>query len=116
MPNNPSMTADQKATATQLRSGGMPYLKIAAKIGVSESAVFKFLTNRQKPPKPPKLMIPQQKPKMKTSLLPPHEFHGSCPIRRRALSLELRNMPQLTHKQLQFELERAWHNTARLSA
>jgi hypothetical protein len=113
------MTADQKATAIQLRNERMPYLKIAAKIGTSESAAYKFLSRLSKPPKPPKLK--GAKTKLKVSppkpLLPHHQqhsFHGSCPIHRRAVSLELRNRPQLTHKQLQSEFERAWRNTARL--
>jgi hypothetical protein len=62
--------------------------------------------------------IPQQKPKLKmtsTRLLPPHQFHGSCPIHRRAVSLELRNTPQLTKSQMYFDLARAVRNTARLS-
>jgi hypothetical protein len=113
MPNRPSMTAEQKATAKRLRRKRMSYLKIARTIGVSESNVFKFLTNRKssKKPKPPKA----EPPKPKAPLLPPHQFHGSCPIHRRAVSLELGNMPQLTHKQLQSEFERAWRNTALLA-
>jgi hypothetical protein len=119
MPQHPPMTAEQKQLAIQLRSDGMSYLKIAAKIRVSETTAFKFLKSLLNPPAPK----PEKKPTRKASKttrkaspLPPHEFHGSCPIHRRAVvSFEMRNAPQLTHKQLQFEFERAWKNTARLS-
>jgi hypothetical protein len=111
------MTAEQKAQAVQLRSEGKPYLKIAAKIGVSESAAYKFLTSLSKPPPSKPKPIPKQKPKLKTPLLPPHEFHhvASCPMRRH-INPEARNLPQLTKAQLIFDLERAWRNTAQLSS
>jgi hypothetical protein len=112
------MTAEQKQLAIALRSEGMPYHRIAAKIGTSESAAFKFLTGLTKPSPPKPAPIPpitQQKSKLKTSLLPPHQFHGSCPIHRRAVSLKLRNTPQLTKRQMYFDLARAVRNTVRLA-
>src|SRR5579864_8924077 len=111
MPNRPSMTTAQKAKAKQLRSKGMTYLKIAAKVGVSESGIFKFLTNRKPSPKKPKLRV-VEKPKPKAPLLPPHQFKGSCPIHRRAVHLEnLQKLPQLTHAQLIDDLAQAVRNT-----
>ena len=121
------MTTEQQAIAIQLRSKGLSYVKIANQIDVSEKMVCKFLRSLRnppptKPPKPTKVspkrskVSPkpsQQKPKPKPSLLLPHQFHGSCPIHRRAVSLEnLRTIPQLTHAQLIDDLARAVRNTS----
>jgi hypothetical protein len=111
------LTDDQKQLAIALRSKGTPYLKIASRIGSSESAAYKFLVSLSKPPAPK----PEQKPKQPNrksssmNLLPPHEFKGSCPIRRRNFDpAQLNNAPQLTKSQMYYELARAVRNTTRL--
>src|SRR6266436_142992 len=111
------LTTDQKQLAIALRADSLPYIKIAAKIGSSESSTFKFLKSVLNPPalKPPKPEPIQKKPNRKSSpthLLPPHEFHGSCPTRRRNFNpAQLDNAPQLTKSQMYYDLARAVRNT-----
>jgi hypothetical protein len=109
------MTAEQKQLAITLRSDGMPYLKIAAKIGVSESAAYTFLTGLTKPPPPEKPEpIPQQKPTLKRAYTPVHHHVASVPMRRH-IDPEARKAPTLTREQMYYDLARAVRNTARLS-
>jgi hypothetical protein len=117
----PSMTDDQHQQAIQLRSGGMSYLKIAAKVGASESSTFKYLSSLSKPPPKPKptpiVKAVQLKPKARAhGLLPPHEFHhvGSCPIRR-PMNSTMMEAPQLTKAQMYHDLAVAVRNTLRLA-
>ena len=115
MPNRPPMTDDQKAQAIQLRSEGLPYVKIAAKIGTSESAAFKYLSRLSKPltPKPAIQKQPKRK-RRPASLSPLHHRVASVPMRRRHINPQSRNTPQLTHQQLIDDLAQAVRNTARL--
>jgi hypothetical protein len=112
------MTDDQKQLAIALRADGLPYIKIAAKVGCSESGAYKFLSSLSKPAAPKPEPIPK-KPNRKspsTDLLPPHEFHGSCPTRRRNFNpAQLDNAPQLTKSEMYYDLARAVRNTARLA-
>jgi hypothetical protein len=108
------MTEEQKAQAIKLRSEGMPYLKIAAKICASESGTYKFLIGLTKPPKPkPTPLIEKPKPKP-ALLLPPHILNSSCPTRKfNALYQDLQ--PQ-TKSEMYATLATAWRNTARLAS
>jgi hypothetical protein len=112
------MTDEQKAHAIQLRSEGMPYLKIAAKIGVSESCAFKFLKSLLNPAKPEKTARRKAaKTRLKTAtpkpLLPVHHHVASVPMRRH-INPEARHTPQLTKAQMYYDLARAVRATARL--
>jgi transposase-like protein len=121
MPKYKSMTDEQKAQAIQFRSEGISYVRIAAKIGTSESAAFKFLKSLLAPPTPKpdapitKAAKPSKPKATLASYLPPHEFHhvASCPMRRRSMLLERRTY---TRSELTLMLEEAVRNTARLSA
>ena len=108
----PKMTDDQKDEAIALRSDGMPYLKIAAKVGCSESAAFKFLSGLSIPvaPKGPKV-APKGPPQKPPALLLPREIHhGSCPTRKPIDSF-FRNGPQLTKPEIHAMLAEAVRNT-----
>jgi hypothetical protein len=116
------MTDDQKAQAIALRSDGMSYLRISAKIGCSESVTFRYLSSASKPspaaepkldPKP-KPAIPQKPPAPIYSLLPEYKLNSSCP-KRRPMNSEMMKKPQPTKAQLMFEFEKAWKNTAQLA-
>jgi hypothetical protein len=110
MPNRPSMTSEQKQLALSLRACGLPYLKIASRLGVSESTAFTFLTNRKPTPKPAKT-------KTKTSLLPPprilHRLNSRCPIRK-PMDPFYRTLPKPTRDELERRLAIAVRNTALL--
>jgi hypothetical protein len=116
MSKHPSMTDEQKQLAIALRADGLPYIKIAAKIGVSETCAYKFLVSLSKPPAP-KPSNPKQKPNRKKPQAASREFHhvGSIPMRRH-INPELRNVPPLTREQMYYDLARKVRNTARLSA
>jgi hypothetical protein len=117
MPN--PLTDDQRALAIQLRSTGMPYVKVAAKVGCSETAVFKFL-KQQSIPEPPPLRkpkasstVPENNPTPKFSLLPEYKLNSSCPIRRKFSAVTM-NLPQLTKAQMYYDLHQAVLRTTRL--
>jgi hypothetical protein len=95
-----------------LRADGLSMVKAAKIIGCSESTVFNALHPERKPKPKPK---PEQKSKTKfISLLPPHEFHGSCPIHR-ALNSATLKMPQLTKAQMYYDLRVAVIRTAKMA-
>jgi transposase len=114
----PSMTEEQKAMAIQLRSEGLSYIKIAAKISctgnkVSESAVYKLI----KPP-PAKLEL-KAKPtsnlkRPSTALLPEYKLNTYAPIHRRSFSIH--NHREFTRAEMYAALEEAVRNTTKLSA
>ena len=114
-----AMTDEQKALAIQLRSEGLPYIKIAARINTSETTAFNFLKSLLNPPAPkPPPPKPEQKAKPNrkkppAGILPPHHHVGSVPMRRH-INRELRDAPPLTREQMYYDLALAVRNTARL--
>jgi hypothetical protein len=112
------LTVEQKATAIQLRAGGNTYLRIAAKIGSSESTAFKFFKSLidPAPPKPapkPTPAVQQSNRKPPAHLLPEHQLNSSCPTRR-IINRELLKRRTYTRTEMAVMLEEAWRNTARL--
>jgi hypothetical protein len=94
----------------QLRSDGLSMEKAARILGCSKRRVFTALHPEKKSKPAPIAKAIHPKPKLR---LPPHEFHGSCPIHR-PLNSTRTKLPQLTHEQMMDDLRRAVRNTARL--
>lgn len=116
----PSISDDQKQQAIALRSEGMAYLKIAAKVGCSERAAYKFLSglNLSKPKPKPAPKPKQSNRKSRTDLLPPKKFPSSCPTHYTSINPvrhnALRNAPQPTKSEMYAMLALAVRNTARM--
>jgi predicted transcriptional regulator len=113
----PSMTAEQKTEAKRLRSTGMSYPKIGKAIGVSESGVFKYLTNRRYCYyKQPKSKKSEPKQAMRVRISPPihHRLNSSCPTHK-LMDPFYRAMPKPTREELERRLAVAWRNTAMLA-
>jgi transposase len=105
------MTNEQKALAIRLRSEGTTYRKIAVKLGVSDSAAYKFLISLKPKPKP----VPIQKSESKVpTLLPPHQLNTRCIIRRE-IDPAKRGARPLTRSEMYETLATAWRNTAQLA-
>jgi hypothetical protein len=119
MPNPKPLSSDQQSAAIALRSEGLSFVRIAAKLSVSgpfvsESVVYKFLKQQSMPPPEPpvklKVAIPEKPPTQS------YEYHHvmSCPLRKLRDGLEV-YPPAPTKAQMYAMLEEAWRNTARLS-
>lgn len=108
------LTADHAATATQLRSQGMSYLKIAQHFGCSETKVYNhFRIKKPKPPTEPKAKKPLE-PTRPSSILPQiiHPHSGSVPMLRHVHYAD-RLRPQPTREQMYSMLHTAVLNTGR---
>jgi hypothetical protein len=106
------MTEEQEALATRLRSQGQSYAKIGQQVGVSESAVWKFLNPKLKQ-EPAAAAPPPFKPKR--LLLPPHELNSSAPRHiHKTVTSKMRLLPKPSRAELTQRLATAVRNTAQL--
>jgi hypothetical protein len=119
MPNPKPLSDEQQQQAIALRTYGMPYLKIACRIGASESVTFKFLKSTTTEPKPPpiKNRLDRKSAPGRILLEPTYRLNSNCPLHKRRdglLTLEQRP-PPLTKAQMYQDLALAVRNTLRLA-